>query len=90
MHGQTLAFKGFSEEKRREAVRPPDPRTVQMAENLLIAALWNYRQVTTGESDEIVSYLDVPAVWREWFYRTYAVPVAVQAIWRDGDANHCS
>lgn len=72
-----------SAEEELEMRRPPDERAVKIAENLLIAALWNYRQTTTGESDEIVSYLDVPPVWRETFYRAYAVPVAVSAIWKE-------
>jgi hypothetical protein len=66
-------------------VRPPDEGAVRLAKNQLIAALYNYRRVTTGESDDIVSYLDVPEIQREWFYRNYAVPAAIYAIWRDED-----
>jgi hypothetical protein len=73
------------EEERTLMTRPPDPDALQIAENLLIAALWNYRQVATGASEEIGSYLDVPPIWRESFYRNYAVPAAVNAIWHDGE-----
>jgi hypothetical protein len=73
------------EEERAAMVRPPDETSVRLATNQLIAALWNYRQVTQGHSDDIVSYLDVPEIQREWFYRNYAVPAAIYAIWRDED-----
>jgi hypothetical protein len=71
------------EEECAAMVRPPDETTVRLATNQLIAALWNYRQITTGESDDLVSYGEVPEVWRELFCRNYAVPAAVQATWHD-------
>lgn len=71
------------EEERADMVRPPDEIAVRLATNQLIVALWNFRQVTTGESEDLVSYGEVPEIWRELFYRNYALPAAVQAIWHD-------
>lgn len=73
----------FTPEERQAMTRPPDPTVLRLAENDLIKALFNYRQVSSGASDELVSYLDVPDVPREYFFRLWAVPVAMQAIWRD-------
>jgi hypothetical protein len=84
MPAQVAIFPRFVPEEARAAmVRPPDETSVRLATNQLIAALWNYRQITTGESDGLVSYSEVPEVWRELFYRNYALPTAVQAIWHD-------
>jgi hypothetical protein len=82
---QITPFPGAVEAERRLAVKRADPSTQRLAENLLIAALFNYRQVTTGESDDIVSYAEVPDVLREYWYRLWAVPMAMQAIWRDNE-----
>lgn len=85
MHAQILTFPSFTEAERHAMTRPPDEKAVEMATNLLIAALWNYSQTTTGESDQIVSYLDVPPVKRECFYRNWAVPAAVAAVWGEDE-----
>ena len=87
MRSQILTFPSVTEAERQAMSRPPDPKAVEIATNLLIAALYNYRCAVTGESDEPVSYLDVPPVTRESFYRQWAVPVAVEAIWREGEAS---
>ena len=74
----------FTHEERQAMAHPPDPDTVRLAENLLIAALYNYRRAVTGESEQLVSYGEVPPIKREYFYRNWAVPAAVEAIWKEG------
>lgn len=85
MPASIVVFPRLVPEELDALVRPPDETSVRLATNQLIAALWNYRQITQGHSDDIVSYLDVPEIQREWFYRNYAVPAAIYAIWRDED-----
>ena len=84
MQAQILTFPGFTEAERRAMAQPPDPDIVRFAENLLIAALYNYRRAVTGESEHFVSYGEVPPIKREYFYRNWAVPAAVEAIWKEG------
>lgn len=87
MQTQIIQFPSITTAERRAMSRPPDPDLVRMATNHLITALYNYRRITSGEADDFAGYLDVPPVKREYFYREWAVPIAIEAIWREGEAS---
>jgi hypothetical protein len=59
----------------------PHPVLVRLVTQDLIKALHNYRQITTGRSDDVIGLYEMsePQVA---FYEKFGVPMAVQAIWQ--------